>query len=82
MSLDWIQNGTRNEEIKWKKKYHSVRTVPKSKRKIVERSNINRSNTQICDLVQAHPWKVAGWNNDEMLLNYFQNMQTHTHTHR
>jgi hypothetical protein len=38
-----------------KKKYHSVRTVPKSKRKIAERVNINRFSTQIRDLVQAHP---------------------------
>jgi hypothetical protein len=40
---------TKNEE----KKYNTVRTVPKSKIKIVERNRIDTPNIQIYDLEQA-----------------------------
>jgi len=36
-------------EIKWEKKYHTVRTIPKSNIKIVERSKLDTPNTQIHD---------------------------------
>ena len=40
------------------KKYYTDGTVPKSKRKIVERGNIDTLNTQIHDC--SHSWFDAG----------------------
>ena len=49
--------------IEWKKKYHTVRTFPKSSIKIVERGKIDIPNTQIhdCSLARFDTGSSKWW---------------------